>query len=97
MRDPFEQSIEKHNPIEGVDTGPVFPNFSAQWLPPFEEGPNTRTGKAIEKGTDIVKKSVNFYLAGLGLVALVIILPALLRLFIEFSRWAYDWVGTIFH
>jgi hypothetical protein len=33
---------------------------------------------------------------GLGLVALIIILPAIVRFLYEFSRWAFDAAGNIF-
>jgi hypothetical protein len=73
-----------------------FPDFNTKWLPQFEEGIKTKTGKIIEQGTDILRKASNFYIFSLGLVALLIILPAIIRFLYEFSSWAYDAAGNIF-
>lgn len=92
--DPFEN--QKHEiyqpPVQ--DTG--FPDFNTRWLPQFDEGIKTKTGKNLEKGADILKKTSNLYMYGLGLIALLIILPAILRFLYEFSRWAFDLAGNIF-
>lgn len=73
-----------------------FPDLNARWLPQDEEGIKTKIGSNLEKGSDIFKKAMNFYWFGLGLTALIIILPALIRLLYEFSNWAYDNAGNIF-
>lgn len=94
MLDPFEkhkQEVYQPPPIQDE-----FPNFNSRWMPEFEEGIKTKIGKSLEKGADIFKKASNFYLYGLGLIALIIILPAIIKFLIEFSRWAYDWAGAIF-
>jgi len=92
--DPFEN--QKHEiyqpPVQ--DTG--FPDFNTRWLPQFDEGIKTKTGKTLEQGTDILKKTSNLYMYGVGLIALLIILPAFLRFLYEFSRWAFDAAGNIF-
>jgi hypothetical protein len=92
--DPFE------NPKQEIYQPPVqenqFPDFNARWIPQFNEGIKTKTGKNLEKGSDIFKKGSSFYIYGLGLTALIIILPAIIRFLYEFSRWAYDRAGNIF-
>ena len=95
MQDPFEGSLEKNSPVS-IETNSSFPDFNTQWLPPFEEGPHTKLGSTIEKGTHIAKKTFGFYMCGLGLIALISILPVLLRFMYEFSSWAFDKVGNIF-
>lgn len=92
--DPFEnQKTEIYQP-PAQDAG--FPDFNTKWLPQFEEGIKTKIGKKLEQGTDILKKGSNFYIYGLGLIALLIILPAILRFLYEFSRWAFENAGNIF-
>ena len=92
--DPFEnQKYEIYQPPV-QDAG--FPDFSAKWIPQLDEGIKTKTGKILEEGTDIFKKSSNFYMYGLGLIALLIVLPAILRFLYEFSRWAFENAGNIF-
>lgn len=73
-----------------------FSDFNIKWIPPFEEGIKTKTGKNIDKVVDITKKAAGFYMYGLGLVALLIILPAIVRFLYEFSRWAYEAAGNVF-
>ena len=73
-----------------------FPDFNTRWLPQFDEGIKTKTGKSLDQGSDILKKSCSFYIYGLGLAALVIILPAIVRFLYEFSRWAYEAAGNVF-
>lgn len=73
-----------------------FPNFNTKWMPQFDEEIKTKIGNNLEKGSDILKKGTNLYWFGLGLTALIIILPAILRFLFEFSRWAYDGAGAIF-
>lgn len=73
-----------------------FPDFSPQWIPPFEEDLSTRTGKNIEKSKDIVKKACGFIFAGLGLTALVIFLPTIVRILYGASRWLYELAETVF-
>ena len=92
--DIFEnQKPEIHHP-PAQDAG--FPDFNTRWLPLFDEGIKTKTGKTLEQGTDILKKTSNLYMYGVGLIALLIILPAILRFLYEFSRWAFDAAGNIF-
>jgi len=92
--DPFEN--QKHEIYQPPVQDAGFPDFNAKWLPQFEEGIKTKTGKTLEQGTDILKKTSNFYMYGLGLIALLIILPAILRFLYEFSRWAFENAGNIF-
>ncbi len=92
--DPFEIPKTEVFQPPPPDTG--FPDLNTQWLPPFEEGVKTKTGKNLEKGSDILKKAMSLYWFGLGLTALIIILPAMLRFLYEFSNWAYENAGTIF-
>ena len=73
-----------------------FPNLNTKWMPQFDEDIKTKIGSNLEKGSDILKKGTNLYWFGLGLTALIIILPAILRFLFEFSRWAYDRAGAIF-
>ena len=74
--DPFE------NPKQEIYKPPVpdnqFPDFNTRWLPQFEEDITTKTGKNLDKGSDILKKTCSFYMYGLSLAALLIILPAAL-------------------
>ncbi len=92
--DPFE------HPKQEIYQPPIpdnqFPDFNTRWLPQFEEGIKTKTGKNLDKGSDIIKKSCNFYMYGLGLAALIIFLPAIVRFLYEFSSWAYEAAGNIF-
>lgn len=93
--DPFEKPKQEIYPPPPVPN--EFPNFNTRWImPEFGEGIKTRVGESLEKGADILKKASNFYLYGIGLVALIIILPAIIRFLYEFSGWAYDWSGRIF-
>ena len=94
MLDPFENQKNEIYQPPVQDTG--FPDFNVRWLPQFDEEIKSKTGKNLEKGTDILKKTSNFYMYGLVLIALLIILPAILRLVYEFSRWAFDAAGNIF-
>ena len=92
--DPFEnQEQEIYQPPAVQDD---FPNFNTKWMPEFDEGIKTKIGSNLEKSSDILKKSTNLYWIGLGLTALIFILPAILRFIFEFSRWAYDGAGSIF-
>ena len=92
--DIFEnQNQEIHQPPAVQDE---FPNFNTRWMPDFDEGIKTKIGSNLEKGSDILKKSTNLYWISLGLTALVIILPAILRFIYELSRWAYNGAGSIF-
>ena len=92
--DPFEDlKQEIYQPPAVQDE---FPNFNTRWMPQFDEGIKTKIGSNLEKGSEILKKSTTFYWIGLGLTALIIILPAILRFLFEFSRWAYDGAGAIF-
>jgi len=94
MLDPFEnQSQEIFQPPTQENQ---FPDFNTRWLPQINDGIKTKTGKNLEKGSDILKKASSFYIYGLGLSALVIILPAIIRFLYEFSSWAYDKAGNIF-
>ena len=98
MFDPFENQNPKqeiYQPPTIQDDFPDF-NFNTKWLPQFEEGIKTQTGKSLEKGSEILKKAANFYMYGLALAALIIFLPAIARFLYEFSRWAYDRAGNIF-
>ncbi|MCK4454605.1 hypothetical protein KAU51_04685 [Candidatus Parcubacteria bacterium] len=91
---PFEnQKHENYHPPT-QDIG--FPDFNTRWSPQFNEGIKTKTGKILEKGADILKKASNFYMYGLGLIALLIFLPAILRFLYEFSSWVFDAAGKIF-
>ena len=92
--DPFEN--QNHEIYQPPAQDNQFPDFNTRWLPQFDEGVKTKTGKTIEQGTDILKKGSSFYMYGLGLIALIIILPAILRFLYEFSRWAFDAAGNIF-
>lgn len=92
--DPFEnQEQEIYQPPQVQND---FPDFNTRWLPQFDEGIKTKIGSILEKGSDIFKKSMNLYWVVLGLTALIIILPAIIRFLYEFSNWAYDWAGNIF-
>jgi len=93
--DPFEtKQSEIYQPPPVQDE---FPDFNVQkLLPQLEDEVKTITGRNLEKGSDILKKSMSLYWVALGLTALLIILPALLRLLFEFSSWAYEWAGKIF-
>ncbi|MFH2059393.1 MAG: hypothetical protein ABIJ59_10895 [Pseudomonadota bacterium] len=92
--DPFETQKQTINYPPAQDS--QFPDFNTRWLPQFEEGIETKTGKNLEKGSDILKKASSFYFFGIGLIALIIFLPAIVRFLYEFSRWAYDGAGNIF-
>jgi hypothetical protein len=93
--DPFEnQKTEIYQP-PAQDAG--FPDFNTKWMPQFEEGIKTKVGTNLEKGSDILKKSSSLYVYALGLIALLIFFPAILRFLYEFSRWAFDISGNIFH
>lgn len=81
-----------HPPAQNMD----FPSFDMKAFPHFEENVESKTGKGIEKGIEIVKKAAGFYMYGLGLTALLIFLPTMLRFLYEFSQWAFDAVGNIF-
>jgi hypothetical protein len=96
MQDPFKKNVPQNYPQEAKESSFLFPDFNAQMLPRFDEGNKTKTSKNIDKGTDILKSTANLYMYGLGVVALLIFLPAILRLLYEFSCWAYDFAGTIF-
>ena len=73
-----------------------FPDFNTRWLPVPEEELTTRTAKNLEKGSETLKKASGFYFYGLGFLFLMITLPAIIRLFYEFSAWAYEKAGNIF-
>ena len=73
-----------------------FPDFNSQWIPPFEEGISSKTGRVIEKGTDIFKKASGFYFALLGLTALVIFLPAFVRVLYGLSKWLFEMAEIVF-
>ena len=92
--DPFEN--QQHEIYQPPVPDNQFPDFNTRWLPQFEDGIKTKTGKNLDKGSDILKKSCNFYMYGLGLAALIIILPAIARFLYEFSSWAFDAAGKIF-
>ena len=94
MHDPFENQKQEIYQPPAIDN--QFPDFNTRWLPQFDEGIKTKTGKNLEKGSDILKKSASFYRYGIGLTALLIILPAIVRFLYEFSSWAYKAVGKIF-
>ena len=96
MYDPFEESLKKNNSIKNMGTSSNFPDFNTRFFPDFEEGAKSKTGKNLDKGTEIIKSAMNVYLFGLGLASLLIILPVLLRFLYEFSSWAFDKVGNIF-
>ncbi|MDM8535870.1 hypothetical protein QUF70_03880 [Desulfobacterales bacterium HSG17] len=72
-----------------------FPNFNTTWIP-HDESIKTKTGKNLDKGTDILKKTFNFVFVIVGLIILMIFLPTIFRFFYEFSSWAYDEAGNIF-
>ena len=92
--DPFEnQKTEIYQPAPVQDD---FPDFNTRWLPQIDEGIKTKTGSSLEKWSDILRKAMNLYWFGLGLTALIIILPAIIRFLYEFSNWAYDSAGNIF-
>ena len=92
--DPFEN--QKHEIYQPPAQDNQFPDFNTRWLPQFEEGIKSKTGKKLDQGSDILKKASNFYIYGLGLVALIIFLPAIVRFLYEFSSWAYEAAGNIF-
>lgn len=94
MHDPFEpQKTEIYQP-PGPDTN--FPDFNTRWLPSFDEGIKTKTGKSLEQGSDILKKASSFYVYSLGVITLLIFLPAIIRFLYECSSWLYDKSGNIF-
>ena len=100
--DPFENNHnvygqQTRNPNDpNYSIGNVFPDFNSQWMSQPEEGIKSKIGKDIEKGTDIAKKASNFYLYGIGLIALLILLPPFWRFVYELSSWAFDHVGNMF-
>jgi len=51
---------------------------------------------ALNRLAEIIKKVSNFYIFGLGLAALLILLPPVGRLLYELSAWLFDWAGRIF-
>lgn len=87
---------QKHEVYQPPVQNNQFPDFNTRWLPQFDEGIKTKTGKSLDQGSDILKKASNFYVYGLGLTALIIIFPAIARFLYEFSRWAFDAAGKIF-
>ena len=101
--DPFEsygpvrdQNIRFQNdPVRS--SGNLFPDFNSQWTSPVDEGIKTKLGGGIEKGTDIAKKAAYFYVYGVLLVTLLILLPTIFRFVYEFASWTYSHVGNIFH
>lgn len=96
MHDPFkEQKAEIYQPPV-QDAG--FPDFiNTKWtLPSFEEGVKTKTGKGFEKGIDILKKASSFYFFALGLIALLIFFPTIIRFLYELSSWLYKGIGNLF-
>ena len=96
MHDPFknQQAEIIHPPVQ--DAG--FPDFiNTDWtLPSFEEDVKTKTGKGLEKGIDILKKASSFYFFALGLIALLIFLPTIIRFLYELSSWFYEGIGNLF-
>ncbi len=92
--DPFENHKQEIYQPPPVQDG--FPDFNARWIPEFDEGIKTKIGENLEKGSDVTKKASKFYMYGLGLIALIIILPAIMKFLIEFSSWAFDAAGNIF-
>ena len=94
MNDPFEpQKTEIYQP---PSQEPNFSDFNIRWLPTFDEGIKTKIGTNLEKGSDILKKASSFYVYGLGLVTLLIILPPVIRFLYEFSSWLFDVAGNLF-
>lgn len=92
--DPFEDlRQEVHHPPAAPDE---FPSFNTQWLPQFDEGIETKAGKSLEKGSDILKKASSFYMFALALAVLIIFLPPIIRFLYGLSRFAYDKAGSIF-
>jgi hypothetical protein len=89
--DPFEN--QKQEIYQPPAQDHQFPDFNTKWLPQFEEGIKTKTGKNLDKGSDILKKSCNFYMYCLGLIALIMFFPTIVRFLYELSSWAYE--GTI--
>lgn len=95
MHDPFEsKKTEIYQPP--VQDNGLADFLNTQWAPQFDEGLNTKTGKNLEKGTDILKKASYFYFFALGLIALLIFSPTIIRLLYELSSWLFDGVGKIF-
>ena len=92
--DPFEN--QKHEIYQPPAKDSQFPDFNTRWLPQVDEGIKTKTGKSLDQGSDILKKASNFYIYGLGLTALIIFLPAIVRFLYEFSSWAYEAAGNVF-
>lgn len=92
--DPFEdhnQEIYQPQPLDNQ-----FPDFNTRFLPQFDEGLKTKTGKNLDKGSDILKKACKFYFCGIALIALIIFMPVILKFLIEFSSWAFEKSGKIF-
>lgn len=96
MRDPFKQKASKNLPQETDENNFLFPDFNAQMLPRFDEENKTKASRNIDKGTDILKSTAGLYIYGLGIITLLIFLPAIIRFLYEFSSWAYDYAGTVF-
>ena len=92
--DPFEN--HKQEKYQAPSVHDEFLNFNTRWIPDFDEGIKTKIGKSLEKGADVFKKASNFYMYGLVLIALIIILPAIIKFLMEFSSWAFDAAGNIF-
>lgn len=92
--DPFENQQQElwQPPTQNIQ----FPDINTKWLPQLDEGIKTKAGKNLEKGSDILKKASSFYVYTLGLIALIIFLPAIVRFLYEFSSWAYEMAGKIF-
>lgn len=98
MFDPFENKKQKTEIYQPPVGEAGFPDFiNTQWpIPSFEEGIKTKIGNNLEKGTDILKKASNFYFFALGLIALIIFFPTIIRFLYEISSWLYEVIGKLF-
>ncbi len=93
--DPFEN--QKQEIYQPPVPDNQFPDFNTRWLPQYEEGIETKTGKILDKGSDILKKSCNFYMYSLVLIALIIFFPTIVRFLYELSSWAYEGATNLFN
>ena len=92
--DIFENQKQEINHPPVQDAG--FPDFNTTWIPQFDEGIKTKTGKNLDEGTDILKKAFSFVFVIVGLIILLIFLPSIFRLAYECASWAFDASGNIF-
>lgn len=62
----------------------------------FEEEKPSIAEKCIGKGVGVLSKTFLFIVFGIAVASLGILLIPFMRLVVEFSKWAYEFVGGIF-